>query len=100
MAKLHLEAIFGSRTPREVRETIQRLPAGSQGLGETYGKALDRINAKPTELKRRLHHMLEWLVYARRPLRPAELQHALAVNMTGEELDSDDFTSTMLGCTA
>src|SRR5207302_2032714 len=66
----------------------ERLRAGTDALGlaDTYGATLERIKAQGDQKSRLGLTALMWICFSERPLRPAELCQALAV-----EIGSTDY---------
>ena len=52
-----------------------------------YQDIMDRINSQVIDFKELAHHVLSWIVCAKRPLTTRELQHALAVEVGESELN-------------
>ena len=80
-ARLHLESLTSKTNRRAVKKALHELPTTLYG---NYDDAMERIKQQPTE-KLALRVLL-WIVYAARPLRLGELQHAIAI----DELEPDD----------
>ena len=80
-ARLHLESLTSKDNRRAVQNALHKLPTTLYG---NYDDAMKRIKQQPTE-KLALRVLL-WIVYAARPLRLGELQHAIAI----DELEPDD----------
>ena len=80
-ARLHLESLTSKTNRRAVKRTLHKLPTTLYG---NYDEVMERIKQQPTE-KLALRVLL-WIVYAARPLRLGELQHAIAI----DELEPDD----------
>jgi hypothetical protein len=82
LARLHLKALEKQITKKRVLSALNRLPAG---LDETYQAALERIGNDDIGMR-----TLKWVTCAKRHLTAAELQHALAVEPTTNDIDEDD----------
>lgn len=67
-----------------------------EGLDETYGQAMERIDGQRRESRELSKKILMWVVFARRPLLISELRYALAVQPDSTELDEDFLPSTDL----
>lgn len=51
---------------------------------------MDRIEGQAADAQKLAKQVLSWITYAKRPLAPSELQHALAVEIGDDsELDED-----------
>lgn len=80
-ARLHLESLTSKTNRRAVKKALPELPSTLYG---NYDDAMERIKQQHTE--ELALRVLLWIVYAARPLRLEELQHAIAV----DELEPDD----------
>ena len=80
-ARLHLESLTSKTNRRAVKKALHELPITLYG---NYDDAMERIKQQPTETL--ALRVLLWIVYAARPLRLEELQHAIAI----DELEPDD----------
>lgn len=72
-----------------IKRVLQNLPQGQQRLGETYKKAMDRIEAQEEANRTLAKRLLSWLTYARTALSPDAVAHALAVDWGMVEMDDD-----------
>ncbi|KAK8126891.1 uncharacterized protein PG998_002650 [Apiospora kogelbergensis] len=91
LARLMMD-ILAPSSINNVRQIKKFLGEGSCDLNKMYRETLDRImsnNAISAELAQKA---LLWLCYAQRPLREAEIQHALATEMGDEDFDPDGIT--------
>ncbi|KAI8937256.1 hypothetical protein NX059_006465 [Plenodomus lindquistii] len=78
-----------ARKDHVVASALETLP---QGLTDTYVRILERIEAQSPYMRNLALNCLTWTIYARRPLRTSELQHALAIgsdSTTFQDLDTD-----------
>ncbi|KAF5364466.1 hypothetical protein D9758_010707 [Tetrapyrgos nigripes] len=73
-----LTALDEIKMPRRVRKALKSLP---KTLQETYAKILEQVNE---ELREDVKTILQWLLFAYRPLNIAEIQHILAVDVEEE----------------
>ncbi|TVY83735.1 Ankyrin repeat domain-containing protein [Lachnellula suecica] len=89
LAKLHLDSLRDKVTPKEVKNALERLPKGSNALNLAYDEAIRRIESQDTGIKELAKKTLSWVVHAKRQLRAAELQHALAVEIKSSVLGID-----------
>ena len=80
-ARLHLESLTSKTNRKAVKKALHELPTTLYG---NYDDAIERIKQQPT--KTLALRVLLWIVYAARPLRLEELQHAIAI----DELEPDD----------
>ena len=70
------------------------------GLGDAYDATLERIRAQDGEKAKLAMATLMWVCHSERPLQPAELCHALAVEIGLAEFDPRNVPpiATLLGC--
>ena len=61
-------------------------------LNDTYDEVLKRILTQGEEDVKLAKRVLGWLLYAKRPLKTRELQHALSVTPNSRELDEAALT--------
>ena len=80
-ARLHLQSLASETNLKALTAALRRPPTT---LNDRYDEAMERIKEQPT--KTLALRVLLWIVYAARPLRLKELQHAIAV----DELEPDD----------
>jgi hypothetical protein len=77
------------RTARAVRTKAESLPSG---LENTYEDVMNRISKQAQADVELALKVLSWVTYARKHLKPKELQHAVATSPTMTTLDDDDLT--------
>jgi hypothetical protein len=90
LVKLHMDSLSSKQTPNAVRKALQTLPTG---VFEMYDDVLQRIedqNADDSQLAKRT---LMWLSLSLRPVTMRELQHAVTIDESFDELDEDDIPS-------
>jgi ankyrin repeat protein len=85
LAELHIQAIAEEPTVGHLEFRLKNLP---QGLDETYEHAMARIDRQGKGFRDLAIRILTWIVHAKRQLRTAELQHAVAVEPGSTELDT------------
>jgi ankyrin repeat protein len=81
-----------------VEDALEALP---KGLNDTYVRILERIEGQPPYLRELALNCLAWIIYARRPLKTRELQHALAANAnckTQQDLQLDPLAVILEAC--
>ena len=78
---MHIKALEKQRTKNRVLTALNQLPAD---LDDTYQAALDRIANDEIGMR-----VLKWVTCAKRNLKAAELQHALAASTTGDIYEDD-----------
>lgn len=88
LVRLHLEALMGFPTVGDLKKALRHLPVE---IAEVYEQAMRRIDAQEDPSRRLARNLLAWLTYAKRNLRPVEVQHALAIDPNSDmaELDTD-----------
>ncbi|KAF1989807.1 hypothetical protein K402DRAFT_318136, partial [Aulographum hederae CBS 113979] len=90
LARLHMDSLMDKTTKKSLRQALESLPKGSKALDQAYDATVARIDAQLPEHKAQARKVLSWITYARRPLAPLELCHALAVEADSSELDEDN----------
>ncbi|KAJ6496277.1 hypothetical protein C8R45DRAFT_1132329 [Mycena sanguinolenta] len=88
LAKLHIDSLLTKHTVKAVREALKNMPGNVDG---TYAEVVARINEQTPDDRGLAWLILSWMTHAKRPLRPAELQEALAVESGAAELDPENF---------
>lgn len=97
LAQLYIYSLAGKRSPASLRVALKALHQASSSssdrssvLDEAYNKSMERIQ----QLKGDLPHdgllILSWLVKAKRQIKLAELQEALAVEIGASEISADN----------
>lgn len=76
-------------TKGDIRQALQHLTRGIEGLDKTYEQAMERIEGQGNGLRLLAKRILAWIVNAERPLSTAELRHALAVQPGAVKLNED-----------
>ncbi|KAF2183660.1 ankyrin, partial [Zopfia rhizophila CBS 207.26] len=89
LAQLHMNTLRNQPTKGHVKEVLQHLAKGVNGLDETYKQAMERIKDQGRPTYELANHILGWIVHAKTPLSTRELQHALAVKSRTRELNED-----------
>ncbi|KAJ7485603.1 ankyrin repeat-containing domain protein [Mycena latifolia] len=87
LAKLHINSLTAKHTVKAVRNALNNMP---DNLNSTYDEVVDRINRQSDDDKQLAWRTLSWVTNAKRPLRPAELREALAVEQGTKRLDHDN----------
>ena len=87
-ATLCVESLRTKSNALELKLALRKLPDSVEGY---YQEAMQRIDAQPTDDRRRGYRVLGLVSRARRPLSLTELQHALAVTSFG---DSETYEET------
>jgi len=89
LARLHMDSPKSQPTVGDIKQALQNLPQGMEGLDETYDQAMKRIEAQEEGYRGLAKQVLAWVTHAKRALYTAEVQHALAVKVGMAELDED-----------
>ncbi|KAK2808205.1 hypothetical protein FQN50_004946 [Emmonsiellopsis sp. PD_5] len=93
LAQLHLQSLVGKRSPKALRIALERLPRGSNAYDSAYDMAMERIQGQVSDARELALQALAWVTFAKRPLSPLELQHALAVEEETTEFDEDNIST-------
>ncbi|OGM50007.1 hypothetical protein ABOM_001263 [Aspergillus bombycis] len=89
LATLHMDSLKDKRTPNEFRIALQSLPKGLGALDMAYDNAVSRIDDQGANSRTWARRVLSWVFHAIHPLRPIELQHALAIAAGDRRLQED-----------
>jgi ankyrin repeat protein len=84
-----MNTLIGQPTKGDIKQTLQHLAKGLDGLDKTYEQAMERINNQGIRIRGLANRILAWITHAKRPLSTAELQHALCVRPGTAGLDKD-----------
>ncbi|KAJ6517615.1 hypothetical protein DFH09DRAFT_1332314 [Mycena vulgaris] len=85
LAKLQIESLAAQLTVKQIRDALNNMP---DDLDSSYDEVMDRINRQGKHQRDISMRALFWIINAKRPLRPAELTEALAVDTAGLDLDN------------
>ncbi|KAI9766762.1 MAG: hypothetical protein M1839_004766 [Geoglossum umbratile] len=80
LAQLHMNTLMDQPTRGDIKQALQHLAKGIDGLDETYKQAMERIEDTGSRIRKLAKHILAWIIHAKRPLSTAELQHALGLD--------------------
>ncbi|PLB36747.1 nucleoside phosphorylase [Aspergillus candidus] len=89
LAQLQFESVRTQKTIKKVRGALKRLPIGV-AYEHVYNDTMQRIRELDSNSRDLAKDTLSWITFAKRPLSPAELQHALAVEHDEPDLDHDN----------
>lgn len=81
---------------RKVKDTLVNLPRGSMVYHRTYDNIMGRINNQSANRRDLALEVLSWITQCKRPIRLAELQHALSVTDDSCGLDEENIPSSRL----
>ncbi|KAL6689610.1 hypothetical protein J3F84DRAFT_407306 [Trichoderma pleuroticola] len=87
IAHLYLHSLRGKTNYNLVIVTLQDLEKGSTAYEKIYNKTMNRIVNQYEDEKKLATSVLSWLILAKRPMRVAELRHALAVEPNKSDFD-------------
>lgn len=93
-AKVLLDELATAQSPESLSRKLSDLPVSLQ-LHEIYAAMMSRIERMVPEDKTLAKMALAWLLFARRPLKEAEFQHALGIEEGLSELDNDKIPDTI-----
>lgn len=81
-----MDSVAKNNNRRDIRRSLANLPTA---LNDTYDEAMRRIWSQGEEDVKLAERLLSWIAHAYRPLKLAEIQHALAVEKGDSNLDED-----------
>ncbi|PMD16666.1 hypothetical protein NA56DRAFT_632935 [Hyaloscypha hepaticicola] len=99
LAQLYLSSLEDKTTVKAMKTALKQLQEKAQGtsndkklevLSSAYEQAMERINGQQAGFQLLAKNVLSWITCAKRPLTTLELQHALAVEVGGSELDEEN----------
>jgi len=90
VAPLQIESLKGCTTVNQLRQATEPF---SSDINDTYSYTWARIKAQSESGFSLATRAIIWLVYACRPLKISELQHALAIQPGAETFDDDDIAT-------
>lgn len=85
-----MDSLATKRTPKAVRIALQNLPTE---IGDTYGRAMERIEATNKDDRRIVMNFLLWIAFSTRPLTVSEVEHASTISFGASDVDRDDILS-------
>ncbi|KAI8295321.1 Vegetative incompatibility protein HET-E-1 [Colletotrichum sp. SAR11_240] len=92
LAQLYLDSLQGKRSAKSIKDALRKLASGSSAYTNAYDEAMERIEGQLEDQVTLAKDTLSWIVYARRPLKTLELQHALAIEIGTAGLDRENLT--------
>ncbi|KAL8691941.1 MAG: hypothetical protein Q9218_002923, partial [Villophora microphyllina] len=87
LAKLHMDSLATTRTPRAVQIALGNLPTE---IGDTYDRAMERIEATNDYDRKIVMNFLLWIAFSTRPLNVAEVEHASSISLGARDIDKDN----------
>ena len=99
LVALNIEAILGETSVAGRKQMLRQVATTGVGLDSVYDQTLQRIKEQKGDRSRLGMEVLMWVSHAERPLRIAELCHALAVDLQLTDLDPENIRpqDTVLG---
>ncbi|KAF5012488.1 hypothetical protein FDECE_1461 [Fusarium decemcellulare] len=95
LATLHIDSLAEQPTIGHIKKALKHLPTG---LDQTYDQAMARIESQGESAREMAKQVLSWVIHARRALSPAELQHAVAVELGQTYLDTEFIPEVAIAC--
>lgn len=87
MAQLHISVLARQRTRNGILSALEQLPSE---LDDVYDSILDRIYSQNSDDANLAINILKWITYAKEPLQPTTLQHAVAIKHDSTDIDDGD----------
>ena len=90
LAKLDLDSLKGKTTKKKFRDALRSLAKRKGDYAAAYEKTMIIIQGQFQDEKDLAMQVLTWIALGKRPLKVAELSHALAVEPGDLEIDEDN----------
>ncbi|MCJ1384234.1 hypothetical protein MMC17_007350 [Xylographa soralifera] len=90
---LHIDRLLESTSRAEIEETLENITGT---IGDAYASTLRRIQNLPERHRDLALNTLMWLSHSKRPLRFAELQEALAVQIGSKNINHKAYVSAKI----
>jgi ankyrin repeat protein len=87
MAQLHVGLISKKRTRRDIISSLEELPEELDGV---YDDIMSRIRSQERDDVKLATRILEWITFAKEPLKDIMIQHAVATVSKGTDIEDDD----------
>src|SRR5271155_4059854 len=87
MAKLTIDVLATCLTIKELKLALSNIPSG---LRFAYDATIQRILNQGPSRSRRAFGLMKWVLHAKRPLKSAEIEHAVSIEHESEDIDRDD----------
>jgi hypothetical protein len=91
-----MNTLMDQPTKADIKQTLQHLGQGIDGLHKTYEQAMERIEGQGIRIRELAKRILAWIIHAKRPLSTTELRHALATKPGSVNLDKDYLPSVQV----
>ncbi|QSZ31250.1 hypothetical protein DSL72_000813 [Monilinia vaccinii-corymbosi] len=92
LARLHLDSLRGKKSPKAIRQALEKLPTGSDAYDFAYKDVMERIESQLPDKTDLAKQVLSWITCAKRPLKAIELQEAIAVEVNESKLDKENLS--------
>src|SRR5947207_11374523 len=96
LAQLYMNTLINLPTRGDIKQALQNMSKGIDGLNKTYEQTMERIEGQGNGLRELAKRILAWIIHAKRPLSTSELRHALAVRPRDVKLDTDYLPSVRI----
>ncbi|KAN0069147.1 hypothetical protein V8E54_012776, partial [Elaphomyces granulatus] len=105
LAQLYVDSLAYKTTPKAIKLALGELDSIEAGgpnvdktktLDRAYVQAMERIEAQAPEHRDLARQVLSWITCAKRRLTSSELQHAIAIEVSNDELDRENITDIEL----
>jgi hypothetical protein len=68
LAQLHMDSLMSQPTRGHIKQALQNLPKGMEGLDEIYRQAMKRIEGLEKGFRGLAKKVLSWVTHAKKPL--------------------------------
>ena len=89
LVQLHLEALKGKTSKREIKDALTTLPKGRDAIEKAYKDNLTRIDDQSPQRRDLARVAIIWIRYCDPPLTVEQLREVLSIQFGDEELDRD-----------
>ncbi|KAK5994169.1 Ankyrin-2-like protein [Cladobotryum mycophilum] len=90
LAELHLKSLQGKKSPRAIRNALEKLSTGSSAYDSAYEEAMNRINSQDDDSEALAKQALVIIICSRRPLMTEELAYAVSIEPQSVSVDEDN----------
>jgi hypothetical protein len=87
-----MDSLMDATCRRDIQSALDNLERGDRGLEKAYEKAIKRLHNQLPGLAALAVRALMWIIFAQRPLKASELEHALAINVGDTYFDEWNVT--------
>ena len=89
LARLMFDSLVGYKTPRAIKDSLNKLSRGAGSLDSAYDDAMKRIEKQDQPSRELAIRTLSWITQGQRLLSVAEIQQAVAIELGDSDLDPD-----------